>query len=61
LVDKRIVQIKLTKTNHEILKRFITASKTVDPEYNVKRTAIVNMMFGEKLREELKRFERKKP
>ena len=55
------MQVKLTKTNLGSLSRFIVESKVVDPEYNVKRTAIVNMMFGEKLREELKRLERKKP
>lgn len=60
-MDKRTVQVKLTKTNLGSLSRFIVESKVVDPEYNVKRTAIVNMMFGEKLREELKRLERKKP
>jgi hypothetical protein len=45
------VQIKLTETNLANLDRFIAESKKVDPEYNVGHTALVNMIFGEKLRD----------
>ncbi len=58
MVDNSDVQIKLSFSNFENLKRFIAESKKLDPEYSMKPTVIFNMMGGEKLREELKRFEK---
>lgn len=52
------MQIRLTQTNLENLRQFIAESEKVDPEYNVNPTAIVNMMFGEKIREVLTRFKK---
>lgn len=56
LINK--MQVKLSETNLANLNLFIQKSKEVDPEYKVMPTAIVNMMFGEKVREVLARFKK---
>jgi hypothetical protein len=55
------VQVELSRLNELDLAAFIRKSREIDREYNLSSTQIVNSMLAEKLRQELKRLEKKKP
>jgi hypothetical protein len=55
------VQVELSTSNVIDLANFIKKSQVIDREYKISPTQIVNSMLAEKLHQELKRFERKKP
>jgi len=55
------MQIKLTSEVQELLAQYIVACKDIFKGYKVKPTQIANGMLEFQLKQELRRYEKKKP